>query len=437
MEYIKYLIESKIGEKKSYENKIFIFIVYMSRIFLKEENEIEKKTLKEKEEFNKKILENTLSNLSGFYQIFIDNLNGDSRFKIGKILNMKRTELFKIFVNPDEELSMSIFTSISYMNYNIVAPYKGLSKENYVDKLIDFISNNQRLRDLMNETIFNQSFQANKDIIPEIFKEKDSITGEEIEIISIIKKYLSKIYTSQLSSMFFKAEKDQFFSTLLSNNIERKIWPSKENENKKDDEEEEEINLKKENNYEDKTIIEKLAKLYLEKMNYTDNTTKIVEKIGRNKINIIFGFKIPGIKPILDKILASAKENTLKNYRNNENELRNYIEPEDLEQTKNTYFKNLNLCNNSLLNLINKEEDLGNILNICKNNEEEKEIYELLLNDYYSYFLNNHINKLKNKNENEEEDKDNLILLIDNFDGNIKYLNWMVELRDDLIIPFI
>ena len=100
---------------------------------------------------------------------------------------------------------------------------------------------------------------SSSDIIPEIFKEKDSITGEEIEIISIIKKYLSKIYTSQLSSMFFKAEKDQFFSTLLSNNIERKIWQSKENEIKKDDEEEE-INLKKENNYEDKTIIEKLAK---------------------------------------------------------------------------------------------------------------------------------------------------------------------------------
>ena len=48
MEYIKYLMECKIGEKESYKNKISIFIVYMSRIFIKEENEIEKKTLKEK-----------------------------------------------------------------------------------------------------------------------------------------------------------------------------------------------------------------------------------------------------------------------------------------------------------------------------------------------------------------------------------------------------
>ena len=228
MEYIKYLIESKIGKKKSCENKIFIFIVYMSRIFIKEENEIENKTLKEKEEFNRKILKNTLSNLSGFYQIFIDNLNGDSRYKIGKILNMKRKELFKIFVNPDEELSMSIFTSISYMKYNIVSPYKGLTEQNYVDKLIELISSNKRLRDLMNETIFSQSFKVDEDIIPKIFKEKDSLTGEEIEILSIVKKYLSRIYTTQLSLMFFKAEKDQFFSTLLSNNLERKIWPKKE-----------------------------------------------------------------------------------------------------------------------------------------------------------------------------------------------------------------
>ena len=427
MEYIKYLIESKIGKKKSCENKIFIFIVYMSRIFIKEENEIENKTLKEKEEFNRKILKNTLSNLSGFYQIFIDNLNGDSRYKIGKILNMKRKDLFKIFVNPDEELSMSIFTSISYMKYNIVSPYKGLTEQNYVDKLIELISSNKRLRDLMNETIFSQSFKVDEDIIPKIFKEKDSLTGEEIEILSIVKKYLSRIYTTQLSLMFFKAEKDQFFSTLLSNNLERKIWPKKE----------EEINLIKEDVYEDKTIIEKLAKLYLEKMNYKDGKTNIVEKIGRNKVNIIFGFKIPGIKPIFDKIIISAKENTLKNYRINENELRNYIEPEELVKAKKTYFEKLKMYNNSLLNLINKEEDLINILNLFKNNEEEKEIYELLINDYYSYFLNSHLSKLKNKKENEEEDKDNLILMIDNFDSNIKYLNWMVELRDGLINKYL
>jgi len=146
----------------------------MSRIFIKDINEIDKKTLKEKEEFNQKILIETLSNLSGFYQIFIDNLNGDPNIKIEKILNMKRTELFKKFINPDEELSRNIYTSISYMQYNIVAPYKGLSRDNYVEKLIGLISSNKRLRDLINETIFEKSFKDDQDIIAKIFKSENS-----------------------------------------------------------------------------------------------------------------------------------------------------------------------------------------------------------------------------------------------------------------------
>ena len=439
MNYIKYFIENKISEKKELEKKIFIFIVYMSRIFIKELNALDKLTLKEREEFNQKILSETLSNLSGFYQIFIDNLNGESRLKIDKIITMKRAELFKTLINPDEELASNIYKSISYMQYNIAAPYKGLSKENYVDKLMAFICNNKRLRDLMNETLFKQSFEGNVDIFSKIFKEKDLFTGEEIEIISIIKKYLSKLYTKQLSLMFFKAEKDQFFSSLLSNELEKKLWPKKDDKKKDTNiEEEEEINLKKEEIYEDKTIIEKIAKSYLETMVYNDGKTNITEKIGSNKVNIIFGLKIPAIKPIFDKILSSARENTLKNYRNNENELRNDIEPEEIEGIKKTYFGDLKMINNSLLNLITKEESLKNILDIVQNNdEEEKELYDLLINDYYSFFLNSHINKTINKKENEEEDQDNFLLLFNNFDNNIKFLKLMFETRKNLIKAYL
>ena len=435
MNYIKYFIENKIGDNKDFEKKIFIFIVHMSRIFIKDLNEMDKMALKDKEEFEQKILSETLSNLSGFYQIFIDNLSGESSYKIDKIINMKRTELFKTLINPDEELASNIYTSISYMQYNITAPYKGLSNETYVDKLMSFICKKKRLRDLMNKTIFNQSFTANTDIITKVFKEKDLFNGEEIEIISIIKKYLSIIYTKQLSNMFFKAEKDQFFSSLLSNELEKEIWPNKDDKNKEQEDKEEEINLKKEQIYEDKTIIEKIAKKYLETMVYNDGKTNIVEKIGSNKVNIIFGLKIPGIKPVLEKIVASARENTLKNYRNNENELRNYIETEEeVEEAKKTYFENLIILNNSLFNLINKEESLKNISSVIQNNdEEEKELYNLLINDYYSFFIINNINKAINKKENNEEDRDNFILLIDNFDNNIKYLKLMFEKRKKLI----
>jgi hypothetical protein len=173
MDYLKYFIENKIKKKASYENKIFIFIVYMSRIFLEEKHEIDKMTLKEIEEFNKKILKYTLSNLSGFNQIFIDDLRGDSKYKFGEIITMNTKELLEIFVNPDEEFSKNIFKSISYMNYNVIAPYNSLSKENYVMKLIEFINNNKRIRDAMNEAVFNQSFEEGVDTISKIFEDKD------------------------------------------------------------------------------------------------------------------------------------------------------------------------------------------------------------------------------------------------------------------------
>ena len=436
MEYIKYCIEKKLKENKASNKKLFVFIVYISRIALSEINDLDKKNLKEREEFERKILTITLSNLSGFYQIFIDNLNGNSQFKIDQILNMKSKKLLETLINPDEELATNIFTCISYMQYNIAAPYKGLSRDNYVDKLIEFISNNKRLRYLMNTTIFKRSFKKDEDIITKIFKEKNQFDGKEIEILSVIKKYLSNLYTKQLSLMYFKAEKDQFFSSLLTNEIETKLWPRRDAKNEANNDEEEEINLKKEELYEDKTIVEKIAKYYLETMVYNDGKTNIVEKIGRNKVNIIFGFKIPCIKPILDRILASTKENTLKMYRNNENELRNNIDPEEIENVKNLYFGNLNITNNSLFNLINKEEQLKALFNIFSNNEEEKQLYELLIDDYYSFYLNNNITKSLNKRENQEEAQDNILLMIDNFDNNIRYLKLMVKMRKEIINKF-
>ena len=446
MNYIKFFIENNINDKKRYDKKIFIFIVYMSRISINELEEIDNKSLNEKEEFNKKILTETLSNLSGYYQIFIDNLKGDPKLKIEKILLLQNKELFYDIVEPDKQLMSNMLKILSYMKYNIVTAYKGISNNNYVEKLIEFISNTKRLRYLINETIFNQSFKEKKekdktvpmDIISSIFEDENLITGKEIEIISLIKDNLIEKYLSELTSLYFKAEKNQFFSSLLTNNLEKKVWSEKEdnNEIKNKDEIEKEKNLKKEEKNADKTLIEKIAELYLGNLVY-ESKIKIQKKIRANKMEIILGFKIPGIKPILDSILKNARENILGNYSKNESELRNNIDDEEIEGKKKKYFEDLLLQNDSLFNLITKDEQLQNILSIAqKNNDEEKKLYKLLLNDYYYYFLNNTISKTKNKREN-QEDQNNYLLMIDNFDYNIKYLNFMTEIRSNLINKYL
>ena len=385
MNYLKYFIENKEKDldDKNNSKKVFIFIVYMTRVLKKDLKSMDKMSLKERIEIRKKIIEESLSHLSGYYQIFIDNLNGNENLKIETIMNMNQNELFKALVNPDEELCNNIFTSISYMNYNIIAPYNGLNKDNYTQILIDFIYNNRRLRDLINECIFSKSLTKNEDIINKIFQDKNSFDGKVIEIISVIKKYLSKLYTSQLNLLYFKAEKEQFFSSLLSNSLNQKIWQS-EVINIKGKEGEINTNTKMEDIFEDKTIIEKIAKSYLEDIAYNDGLTRITEKQSSNKIDIIFGLKIPGIKAVFDKIIKSVNENIIKNYRNNENNLRNFFEKEDERKKEiENYFNDLKISNNSLVNILNKEPRIIKILDIIKSNKEGNEnLYNLIINDY-------------------------------------------------------
>ena len=309
MNYMKYFIENKEKESESDPKKVFIFIVYIVRISKEELNSKEKKTLKEQFEIEKKILKETLSNLSGYYQIFIDNLNGTEKLKIDEIIEMKQSDLFKNLVNVDEVLCSNIFTTTSYMKYNSTSSYKVLNKESYGDILIQFIYNNKTLRKLINECIFKQTLNNKSDIIANVFKEKNIVHTEDIEIISVIKRYLSKIYTSQLSLLYFRAEKEQFFSSLISAALEQEIWGCKINEDGKI------IFNDKIDDFEDKTIIEKIARSYLDKLVFNDGLTRVVEKPFSNKIDIIFGLKTAGIKTIYDAILKLVRDNISKKYR--------------------------------------------------------------------------------------------------------------------------
>ena len=444
MKYIDCYIDNKIkiNINKKYDKKIFIFLVYMSRIFFEELNNIENKTLEEKQQFNKKILIETLSNLTGYYQIFIDNLKGDPNLKIENIFVINKKELFYNLINPYQQLKSNLYNYLSYFKYNIVTSYKGITNNNYTFKLCDLIYNNKKLLSLINETIFKQSFEKDdEDLISNIFKSKDLIKGNDIEILALIKNYFIQKYSSQLTLFLFRAQKDQFFSSLLTNsikeddhNIELLILEDKKDFDKKDNinininnnkKEEEEILL---NNTEiqektptkkieekkiisngskiqEETLTENIAKLYLEKVIYDDGKTKVKHKLCSNKVEIILGFKIPGIKPIFDTLLNCIKENILQSYIQNENELRNFIDDDDeVEENEKIYFEKLLQLNKSLYILILKDKRLNDILDVAKKKKrKKKELFQLILNDYYYFFLINNICKSKSKIENQED----------------------------------
>ena len=71
MNYVKFFIENHIKEKNYLDDKfkkVYIFSVHMNRIFLADEKDNKKKSY-----VRKNTLVETISHLSDFYQVFIDN----------------------------------------------------------------------------------------------------------------------------------------------------------------------------------------------------------------------------------------------------------------------------------------------------------------------------------------------------------------------------
>ena len=240
-----------------------------------------------------------------------------------------------------------------------------------------------------------------------IFKEK--FRDNFIDLFKIIKDYFSNFYFSKLLLIFFRAENDQIFSTILSNENSNKLWTDKENSK-------------------NSNIIEKIVISYFNSLSFDDGKIKLMKAEEANKVEIIFGINTPGIKTSFNRILKSVKEIIVKKYRKNEDMLRIYLDDKKIKKEKEKYFKVLNDLDMSLINLFNREGHLINILR--KNQTESEELYNLILDDYYTIFLNKALKKInKKKNKNEKNfDFENI-----NINNNKKFLKLMSSLRNEII----
>jgi len=281
-----------------------------------------------------------LTHLSEYYQIFIDNLNGNKDIKFNEIIKKNNSiDLLNTCINANEQLKSNIFKSISYMKYNIISEYKGINKENYINKLIDFIINNSKHINEMNQVIIRQIFKDNEDIISILFNKEKIIKENDVDILSVIQKYLSSLYISKLNIFFFKAENDHYFSSLLTNQID-------ESKN---------VEIKDENNNKKLVLIEKVKQLYLDNLTLNDDKIRIVEKPRANKLDIMLGLKLPGLKPIFNRLVKYIRDNIIKKYLNNENNLRNYFEPGEINNEIDKYMNEINRFINYSINYINNE----------------------------------------------------------------------------------
>ena len=406
--YVQFFIENKQKElladkneenniKEQNNEKIFIFIVNLVRVYDHEIKDFKLKTKKEKQIISRKILKETISNLSTYYQIFIDNLYGPDVIKLDPIFYSEGIDIYENFLDFNAELSKNIYMTLSFMKLNIPFSYGELSADTYINRLIDYIGNNEYIKKEFNECVKKQIRKTGKadkkDLIKEMFKKKDSINLNDKDIIAIINDNLSKEYTNYLAKFYFKAEQDNFFATLLSMEEDKKFDESKIKEITK--------------------IQKDISKRYFEEFKI-DKNSRILKNQGQNLINIFLGMKIPKITPTIKKIINFIKEEIEKSYIKNEHNYR-----KENGSDKNHYNKNLNLFNESLYNEISKIPLLKQ-MNEENNKEKETELFNILLEDFYTFFIFENLKNLKEIKE--EKNKEN--------QGGKKKMNKNIRLND-------
>ena len=422
LNYVKFLIENKEKEFKENNNeneilkKAFIFIVYLNRNFIN--NNASQSTRDEENDSDSgSKYDETISLTSEFYQIFIDDLYGEDNFTLKDVLYLKGKELFKKAVGNDR-LDKDILQSLLFMDYSIPYEFNGIKKQNYVNKITDLIRSDNDMKIKINDIIFEE-MGKDEQILMNAFNKKNLVSTHDIDILSSIRRYLSEIYSHTLNNFYYRAEKDQFFSTLLSlekpkennQNINRNVIKNEDNdENEKNiniinyNQENEEI-LNNGENVHKINVINEAKQLYLDEFKFEKETEdqndrkeegkknnqniNIIEQLGANKINIILGLQLPGMFKIISEIIKRTRNDVLKKYNINESSLRKYLEDEETEKAKEEYEKTLKILDENIkIDLIKNNK----IINLIKLGDNEKnELYESILEDYYTIFINNNL----------------------------------------------
>ena len=417
LNYAKFLIENKEKQILNNENeeikKAFVFIVYLERKFNNDDSNKEENEGKNK-------YDETISLTSEFYQIFIDDLYGGENYTLDDVLNLKGKELFKKAIG-DDRIDKDIYETFVYINYNIPYEYKGINKRNYSNNLTNLITGNKKLKEKIKSIIIKE-MEKDENVINNALAKKDLVSVYDVSILSSIQRYLGEIYSHLLNNFYFKAEKGQYFSTLLS--LE-KIKALNENNNKninelQDEDEDKKKIIENENdnivNEFKLGVIKKAKKLFLDKfifknenddeINITgennDKNINIIEEFGANKIDIILGLQLPGMFNTISYIIKRCNNEIAKKYMINESKLRKEIKSKNIEKEKIEYKKNLNNLNAKLAKDLNENELIKAIIE--DNVHYKNELIDSFMEDYYIIFINNklgnYIESLYKRNNN-------------------------------------
>ena len=340
---INYLINNYEKENPKLKEKLIIFLIHKQRLSRTKEHIL--------------ILKPDLIPFINdeFYQIFIDNLQGEKNSIMELINNKNEATLAKEYINNSEFLEKKLFKISNYFKYNILFETEKLNKKNVNLFLTEHILTNKRIKELILNNLQKQG-EFVQGIIKDIFI-NDIVVINDIDFFEIINSKLSIYFCGYLLNILnHSIEKDILNQLLINENID--------------------------------IILENDS--FNNMVNTIFNETKFSKKLNKilngNDIKIYNALMLPGCRRFLNELKNYYSKEILERYLNNENMMRkDYKTEKKIDEVAKKYEDESYQLEENMKNEINKKNIFKEIFH--QNNEEFK---KLIFEDYLiNYLINN------------------------------------------------
>ena len=348
-----YFISSLEKVNLGLKDKLILFIIHKQRLSNGE------KSIKED-------IDLLSFNHDEYHEIFIDNLKGKENSDILEIMKKKDGEILVKYIENSKFVDNNIFNILSYMNFKIIYQTKSLNLDNFKKEISEKIIKNEKIKEFIKNNLKAQGYSI-KRLIKDVFV--SDINGENsIEFIDIINNKIKTYRLLFLLRITFYSFKENMLIQLINNEF---------------------FDLFMQNKYLNSLINTNFQKI---EFNFCP---AIKMALNSNKIIIYNGLKIPKSKSHLDKLINYINNEIYERYINNEEIMRKQNTKEQkIEEIIKEYNKEIDRLEQNSKTEINKSELFESIYN--QNNMELK---QLLLEDYFVYFV---IKYIENKDINYE-----------------------------------
>ena len=250
------------------------------------------------------------------------------------------------------------YSKIRYSIYNVDNNFK---IENYIEESCKFLLNNETYKNIIIEKIKSEINKSNQNIINTIFYD-NTFDRNDIDLISVISKYLCILFRNYLNKIIIQIERDGSISIINNNNY----YNDEEKEN--------------------------IFRSNLDNLNIND--IKYDDHIQANEVKIAFNINIPTTLSAFENIsiyIYSIQDEYLKNQAQ-------LIDSEINDDALNNY----NNIKSDLINNVNKVYQNQNLYKLIRENENfnTQEYHNLIFKDYFNIYISKN-NNLKNAKESE------------------------------------